>query len=266
MRRHPSGGVGAEPEETTLARASRVRPGSSERFVTTATRNGKSILVIEDETDLAEVVRYNVEREGYECRTAPDGLAALAELRRRRPDLVVLDRLLPGKSGDEVAAEIRRDPANSDLPIIMLTAKAEESDQLVGFALGADDYVTKPFSVKVLLARIGALLRRTEPVAEPSNKLVAGPISLDVDRHEVVVSGRTVSLTSMEFGILKALLGASGRVLDREQLIDAVLGPTVAITDRTIDVHIAAMRRKLGNAAGWIQTIRGVGYTVRPPA
>ena len=240
-------------------------PWLSGSSVTIATQNGKSILVIEDETDLAEVVRYNVEREGYECRTASDGNAALAELRRRRPDLVVLDRLLPGKSGDEVAAEIRRDPANSSVPIIMLTAKAEESDQLVGFALGADDYVTKPFSVKVLLTRIGALLRRTGPVPEPSSNLRAGPISLDVARHEVVVSGRTVSLTSMEFGILKALLGASGRVLDREQLIDAVLGPTVAITDRTVDVHIAAIRRKLGNAAEWIQTIRGVGYTIRPP-
>ena len=226
---------------------------------------GKAILVVEDEADLAELLQYNLEGEGYHCRRVGDGDSALAEVRRQPPDLIVLDRMLPGRSGDEVASQLRRDPHSAAVPIIMLTAKAEEADELVGFALGADDYITKPFSMKRLLARVAAMLRRSKIRGGEAEVLSAGPIALDESRHHVTVDGTPISLTVTEFRILKTLMRWSGRVLNREQLIDAVLGPTVAVTDRTIDVHIAAVRKKLIPAAGWIQTVRGVGYTFRPP-
>jgi two-component system phosphate regulon response regulator PhoB len=227
---------------------------------------GKAILIVEDESDLADALSYQLEREGYRCRRARDGETALAEVRRARPDLIVLDRMLPKLSGDEIAVRLRRDPPTADIPIIMLTAKAEDADELVGFALGADDYVRKPFSIKLLLARIAALLRRERPARQESEVLSAGPVVLDRGRHEVRVEGRAVRLTATEFRILAALMGAGGRVLDRGRLIDAVLGPNVAVTDRTMDVHIAALRKKLRTAAVCVQTVRGVGYTFRVPA
>ena len=226
----------------------------------------QSILVVEDEIDLAETVRYNLEREGFACRWAADGVAAIEEVRRQRPDLVILDRMLPRKSGDEVATTILRERDTASIPIIMLTAKAEEADQLVGFALGAVDYVTKPFSMKVLVARVRSVLRRAETGKLEKDVLQAGPIVLDSERFEVTVDSTPVSVTATEFRILKTLMQAEGRVLDRTQLIDSVLGTAVAVTDRTIDVHIAGLRKKLGEiAAAWVQTIRGVGYTFREP-
>ena len=226
----------------------------------------KSILIVEDEHDLAEVLMYHLQREGYQCRRAADGQAALAEVQRAVPDLIVLDRMLPKLSGDEVAARVRRDARSARVPIIMLTAKAEDTDELIGFALGADDYVRKPFSVKLLLARVAAMLRREQTTTDPRDVLSGGIVTLNRARHEVVVDGESVSLTATEFRILAALMSAGGRVLDRGQLIDAVLGPNVAVTDRTMDVHIAALRKKLGQAAAYIQTIRGVGYSFRVPA
>ncbi len=227
----------------------------------------QSILVVEDETDLAEMVRYNLEREGFACRVAGDGVAAIEEVRRQQPDLVILDRMLPRKSGDEVANAILRERETADVPIIMLTAKAEESDQLVGFALGAVDYVTKPFSMKILVARVRSALRKSAAGGESKKEVLqAGPIVLNSERFEVTVGGEPVAVTATEFRILKTLMQGEGRVLDRTQLIDSVLGPTVAVTDRTIDVHIAGLRKKLGeSAAAWVQTIRGVGYTFREP-
>ena len=226
-----------------------------------------SILVVEDEADLSKMLRYHLTKEGYTCRCVGDGVNAIREARREPPDLIILDRLLPEKSGDAVASELQREPRTARIPIIMLTAKAEESDQLVGFALGAADYVTKPFSIKVLLARIAAALRRPSPLDMVDQVLTAGPITLDASRHLVTVHGAPVSLTTTEFRILKTLISSGERVLDRAQLIDAVLGPTVAVTDRTIDVHIAGLRRKLGkDGAAWVQTIRGVGYTARAPS
>jgi two-component system phosphate regulon response regulator PhoB len=227
--------------------------------------SAKAILIVEDESDLADALSYHLEREGYRCRRARDGEVALAEVRRARPDLIVLDRMLPKLPGDEVAVRLRRDPRTADIPIIMLTAKAEDADELVGFALGADDYVRKPFSIKLLLARIAAMLRRDHAARQESEVLSAGPVVLDRGRHEVAVAGRSVTLTATEFRILAALMGAGGRVLDRGRLIDAVLGPNVAVTDRTMDVHIAALRRKLGTAAACVRTVRGVGYTFRVP-
>jgi DNA-binding response OmpR family regulator len=230
-----------------------------------------SILLVEDETDLAELICYNLRREGYECRHATAGDAAMAEVRRQQPDLILLDRMLPDRPGDEVASQIRRDPQTSSIPIIMLTAKSEETDQLVGFALGADDYITKPFSMKLLTARVSAILRRRREQAEEGNILTHGPIVLDRDRHEITVSGSPAHLTATEFRLLAALMSARGRVLDRTRLMDKILGPGTVVTDRTIDVHVTGLRKKLAaadpdaQAAGWVHTVRGVGYAFREP-
>lgn len=230
------------------------------------TQGNRTILVVEDETDLADMIALNLQREGYTCVCATDGDAGLAEIKRRRPDLILLDRMLPRRSGDDLAAQLKRDPATAGIPILMLTAKGEETDELVGFALGADDYVIKPFSMKVLLARIATVLRRVCPGEGEGSVLAVGPVVVDEARREVTVEGERVMLTAMEFGILKALVSAGGRVLSRDRLIDAVLGPGVAVTDRTVDVHIASLRKKVGGASAWVQTVRGAGYTFREPA
>lgn len=225
----------------------------------------KSILIVEDESDLADMISLHLERDGYLCRRQADGNSALAEAQRDPPDLILLDRMLPRMSGDEIVVRLKRDARTADVPIIMITAKAEESEELVGFALGADDYVHKPFSMKLLLARVAAVLRRKEFAEQPGERLAGGPVTLDRGRHEVTVDGLSIPLTATEFRVLAALMAARGRVLDRDHLIDTVLGSGVAVTNRTIDVHIAALRKKLGQAASWIQTIRGVGYTFREP-
>jgi two-component system phosphate regulon response regulator PhoB len=223
----------------------------------------RTILVVEDETDLADLLRHNLEREGYRCRSAANGEDGLAEARRDPPDVLILDRMLPRMSGDQVISKLRREPKTANIPILMLTAKAEESDELVGFALGADDYVTKPFSMKRLLARVEALLRRAATSSSQPDVVNVGPITLDRDRHEATLDGKAIMLTATEFGILWELAAARGRVLSRDQLIDAVLGSSAVVTDRTIDVHVAALRKKLGRAAALIQTIRGIGYALR---
>jgi len=226
---------------------------------------GKTILVVEDEGDAAELLRYSLEKDGYDVRRAPDGHTALVEARRNMPDLILLDRMLPGVPGDEVAAQLKRDPRTARIPIIMLTAKADETDELVGFALGADDYITKPFSMKLLLARIVAVFRRADATDEEPEVVSDGPVMLDRGRHQVTVEGEVALLTATEFRLLAVLMSARGRVLDRAQLVERVMGSDVAVTDRTIDVHITALRKKLKSGAAWIQTIRGVGYTFRSP-
>lgn len=225
----------------------------------------KTILVVEDETDLADVLSFQLKREGFRCRVVHDGASAIAEIERNPPDLVVLDRMLPKRSGDEVAMKIKSDNRSKHIPIIMVTAKVEETDELVGFAIGADDYIRKPFSPKLLVARIQAVLRRQENFGKTPEVLSAGPLVLDRARHLVTHEGEPVHLTSTEFRVLATLMGAQGRVLSREQVIDAVLGYGVPVTLRTIDVHVAALRKKIGDAAGWIQTVRGVGYVFRAP-
>ncbi len=224
-----------------------------------------SILIVEDETDLADLLRFNLEREGYVCRSVTAGDAALAEIRRDAPQLVLLDRMLPGLSGDEVVARLKGDPRTAAIPVIVLTAKVDETDQLAGFALGADDYVTKPFSMKVLIARVAAVLRRSDAPVREDDELCIGPVRLVPSFHEVTVEGRPVSLTATEFRLLQALMAARGRVLDRAQLINAAWGSDVVVTDRTIDVHVLALRKKLGSAADLIRTVRGVGYAFRQP-
>jgi DNA-binding response OmpR family regulator len=226
---------------------------------------GKSILIVEDEADLAELLRFNLERDGYGCRCVLDGKAALTEVERSLPDMILLDRMLPGLSGDEVLAHLKREPRTAAIPTVMLTAKAEEADALVGFAMGADDYVTKPFSMRVLLARIAAIFRRIDAQDVSEHVLSAGAIRLDIDRHDLAVEGKSAAVTATEFRIVRALMVARGRVLSRAQLIDAVLGSEAVVTDRTIDVHITAIRKKLGPAGAWIHTVRGVGYALREP-
>lgn len=226
------------------------------------------ILVVEDEADLAEMLRFNLARNGYACEVAGGGDEALACMARMRPDLVLLDRMLPGLSGDEVLSRMTREAALADTPVVMLTAKTEEADQLVGFALGATDYVSKPFSMKVLLARIAAILRRSaSPERETDSEgLTVGPVTVCLSRHEALLDNTPLRLTATEFRILAALMRAGGRVLSRAQLLDSAFGVGVVVTDRTVDVHITALRKKLGDGAGWVHTVRGVGYAFREPA
>ncbi|MFQ5461487.1 MAG: response regulator [Phycisphaerae bacterium] len=228
----------------------------------------KIILVVEDEADLRELIGFNLEREGFQCRKVADGDEALAAIAKTPPHLVILDRMLPNTSGDEVLARLRRNPQTAAMPVLMLTAKADESDELVGFAMGADDYVTKPFSMKALIARVGAMLRRYREMTPDGGKdpLSSGPVVLDAERHSVTVDGKPIALTATEFRLLKAVMSAGGRLRSREQLIDVALGPNVAVVDRTIDVHIAALRKKLGPAAKWVHTVRGSGYLWRSPS
>lgn len=229
------------------------------------TSSALRVLVVEDEPDLAAAICFQLERAGYRARAVHEGRAALAAVLGEPPDLIVLDRMLPGLSGDELLAKLRRTDHTRHVPVIMLTAKVEETDEIVGFALGADDYIRKPVSMPVLLAHVEAVLRRAAGRPEPDERIETGPVVLDRGRHEVWVEGRSVSLRSTEFRILAALMEARGRVLERDRIIDAAIGPHVAVTPRTVDVHVAALRRKLGPAGAWIRTIRGVGYAFREP-
>lgn len=232
----------------------------------------KSILIVEDEPDIAKLIAMNLRQEGYCCVGVQDGRSALAQVERQIPDLIILDRmLLPGFSGDEVLRRLKQNPRTAAIPVLIMTAKGEEADELVGFSLGADDYMVKPVKAKLLLARVAALLRRAEGWGEDPEVLALGPIVVDSGRHEVAVFGRPVQVTATEFRLMQALMAANGRVLSRNSLIDKVLGDNAVVTDRTIDVHITGLRRKLTLAGGdadasrWIQTIRGVGYTFRAP-
>jgi phosphate regulon transcriptional regulator PhoB len=226
-----------------------------------------TVLVVDDERDIVELVRYHLEKEGFRCLVAADGGAALRLAREAGPDVLVLDRMLPGLDGLEVTRQLRRDAATARLPIIMLTARADEVDRVVGLEVGADDYVVKPFSPRELVARVRALLRRTgEPPAKTVTRM--GVMTVDEGRHQVAVDGRAVELTAKEFGLLVALLRAGGRVLSREQLLDAVWGYANAaeIESRTVDVHIRRLREKLGAAARHIVTVKGAGYRVEDDA
>jgi DNA-binding response OmpR family regulator len=226
------------------------------------------ILVVEDEPDLQELVRHNLARERYDVVTAGDGETALRETRRRVPDLVVLDLMLPGIDGLEVCRRLKSDPRTGSVPIVMLTAKGEETDVVVGLTLGADDYVTKPFSMKILMARLSTVLRRAEVTGggggEPDAQLIkAGPLTIDTSKHEITVNTEPVKLTLTEFKLLTALAQARGRVLTRDQLMDKAMGADVFVTDRAIDVHVTAIRKKLGAAHWLVHTVRGVGYRLQ---
>lgn len=220
------------------------------------------IMIVEDERDMADLVATRLRREGHEVDVAHDGAEGLERILSQPPDLVLLDIMLPGMSGTDVARALRDDPRTAGLPIIMLTAKSEESDIVVGLKFGADDYVTKPFSMSVLVARIDAVLRRaaSSPASPAKGVLKVGALVIDQQRYTVEVNGEAVALTLTEFKLLAALAAAKGRVLTRDRLMDQAIGLDAVVTDRTIDVHMTALRRKLGQARECIRTVRGVGY------
>ena len=228
--------------------------------------NKGTILVIDDEKDLIELVRYNLEKEGYDAIAASDGQTGLEIAQRHKLDLIVLDLMMPGMDGLEVCRRLRSDPRTGRIPLIMLTAKATEADRIVGLELGADDYITKPFSPRELVARVKAILRRTASHAEPEQVIRHGDLLIDVVRHEVKFDGKPITLTATEFRILHFLASRPGRVLSRDDIIDAALGRDANVFDRTIDVHITAIRRKLGRGSDQIETIRGFGYKFRDTA
>ncbi|MHC5021252.1 MAG: response regulator [Planctomycetota bacterium] len=221
-----------------------------------------SIVVIEDEPDILEVLAYNLAREGFEVREAEDGEAGLALVRKHRPALVLLDLMLPGRDGLDVCRELKAAPVTADIPIIMVTAKGEESDVVLGLGLGADDYVTKPFSPKELIARVRAVLRRgpERAAGDATERIVRDGVVLEPARHTVTIDGADVRFTATEFRLLHFLAIHPGRVFTRDHLLSRVIGEHAVVIDRNIDVHIRAVRKKLGAHRALIETVRGVGY------
>jgi two-component system phosphate regulon response regulator PhoB len=219
----------------------------------------QTILVIEDEEDIRELLRYSLVRAGYDVATAADGNAGLAAT-ASNPALILLDLMLPGLSGLEVAKRLKAESATADIPIVMVTAKGDETDIVAGLDLGADDYVTKPFSVKVLLARVAAVLRRGEQIEEEPNRRTVAGLVLDLDRREAFVDGEPVEMTFSEFAILDALLRRRGAVMTRQQIVADIRGGEITVTDRSVDVHMTAIRKKLGVYGPRLLTVRGVGY------
>jgi DNA-binding response OmpR family regulator len=217
------------------------------------------ILIVEDEADLVDIISFNLTKAGYTTLQAFNGAEGLDLAMREHPDLLLLDLMLPKLGGMDVARRLRAEPATASIPIIMLTAKAEELDQLDGLTVGADDYITKPFSIPVLLARIEAVLRRTSPKDGASVIALAG-VSVNLDTYDVTVDDEPIQLTATEFKLLASLLQAGGRVLTRHELISRAMGAGVRITDRAVDVHLAAVRKKLGSQGKLINTVRSVGY------
>ncbi|MCI0642332.1 MAG: response regulator transcription factor [Gemmataceae bacterium] len=218
------------------------------------------VLIIEDERDMTSVLSYNLQREGYEVVVAYDGQEGLRKAQMQIPDLILLDLMLPKMDGLEVCRELRGGERTRTVPILMLTAKAEETDQVVGFTMGADDYVTKPFNVKVLMQRIKALLRRVEQSAEPSDVIEHLGVRIDRVRHKASIKGKDLDLTPTEFRLLECMLRQPGRAFTRPQLMDVAIGEGAIVLERTIDVHIKTLRRKLGGEQEFIETVRGVGY------
>jgi two-component system, OmpR family, alkaline phosphatase synthesis response regulator PhoP len=224
------------------------------------------ILVVDDEPDLVELVRHHLAREHYDVVTAADGETGLAEARRKLPDLVVLDLMLPGIDGLEVCRRLRSDPRTTHIPIVMLTAKGEESDAVIGLSQGADDYVRKPFGMKELVARIATRLRSADqraPGFELQKVARFGDLVVDSVKHEVLLGDQPVKLTVTEFKLLRHLVQNRGRAFTRNELLNAVLGQDAFVIDRNVDVHVATLRKKLGEYGAHIQTIRGLGYKFR---
>jgi len=224
--------------------------------------SGRKILIIEDESDVADLLTLNLRKAGFRISTAADGASGLQNARDDRPDFIVLDLMLPKMSGLEVCRILKSDTATSQIPILMLTAKAEEIDRIVGLEFGADDYVTKPFSPREVVLRIKAILRRAEGGAE-DERLSAGSIVIDPARHEVSVHGKRVNLTSLEFKLLRTLMQRRGRVQARDRLLNDVWGYESVIDTRTVDTHVRRLRKKLGKAADAIESVRGFGYRLR---
>ena len=222
---------------------------------------GRKILVIDDEADVTELVAYNLRAKGFEVETVNNPIGSVGAARSFLPDLVILDVMMPDLTGVQICRMFRADPKLKDVPVIFLTAKAEENDRIQGLETGADDYICKPFSTKELILRIQSILRRVhEPAAEEPRRLQVGQIVVDVDRHEASIGGRVVDLTATEFKLLKLLMERRGRVQTREHLLINVWNYETEIETRTVDTHVRRLREKLGSEADWIETIRGVGY------
>jgi len=225
----------------------------------------RTILVVEDEKEIQDLLAHYLRKEGFSPILASDGEAAIFKARKEKPDLILLDILLPKADGLEVLRAIRSDETIGRTPVVMLTAKGDETDRVVGLELGADDYIPKPFSPREVVARIKAILRRTRPAAEEPGQatLTCRELRMDVDRHEVRNQGKPVALTSKEFRILQALLSSSGRVLTREAILSKVWGEDTHVIDRTVDVHIAKLRQKIPFLVKAIETVKDVGYKLR---
>lgn len=221
---------------------------------------GKNLLIIEDDKDIAELLRVNLAKEGYRVVSTPTGEEGIDSARSQPPDLILLDLMLPGADGLEVCRTLKSDERTINIPIIMLTAKSEDIDVVTGLEVGADDYITKPFSPKVVVARIRNVMRRFKPPPEDNSKIEISGISIDQGRHEVMAGKKKVDLTPTEFGILLCLAKRPGWVFSRTQIVDAVRGDETIITDRAVDVQIAGLRKKLGKLGELIDTVRGIGY------
>ncbi len=223
------------------------------------------LLVVEDEPDISALVAYHLARDGYRVRTTADGREALEIIEREKPELVVLDLMLPGMSGLELLKALRSKPGLETLPVILLTARREEEDRIEGLRLGADDYVPKPFSPEELVLRVGAVLRRTKQPqqgGEDSTLLHVGSITVDTGATYVEVDGRPLDLTPTEYRLLLAMVERRGRVQSRDQLLEEVWDTSADVTTRTVDVHVQRLRKKLGDASKWIETVRGFGYRI----
>lgn len=218
------------------------------------------ILLIEDEEDIADLIKLQAELAGYKIVIEYDGLNGLRAVEREKPDLVILDIMLPGLNGLDVCRKIKSNVKTQDTPVIIISAKNEELDVVVGLELGADDYVSKPFSVKVLFSRVRAVLRRGKETEKSPKTITFGSFQLDVESYQLLKKGKPIPLTLSEFNILRRLLLSRGKVLSRDQLLDDIQGGEAYIVDRNIDVHIAALRKKLGANFTGIETVRGVGY------
>ena len=224
----------------------------------------QTVLIIEDEPDLQEILTYNLESIGYVVHVFDHGTRGLEAVQRLVPDIILLDVMLPGMDGLEICRHLRSNNATKRIPIVMLTAKSEEVDQLVGFQMGADDYVTKPFKMRVLIERIKSLLRRAnQPLDDDSQVLSSNGIVLDRLQFRVTIDGEFVTLTPTEFDLLWQLMEHPGRAYKRYDLMDAVMGDDTVVLERTIDVHIRALRKKLGGKADLIETVRGIGYRLK---
>ena len=224
------------------------------------------VLIIEDDRSLADVLAYNLKKEGHEVLVSRDGQDGLRQAQLKLPDFVILDLMLPVLDGLEVCRRLRADSATRDAIIIMLTAKAEESDQVVGLSMGADDYVTKPFSVKVLLEKLKAIERRRAACVDLTDVVTCQGITIDRRRHRALAGEQPLELTLSEFKLLETLVRQPGRAFTRNDLISAALGDDAIVLERTIDVHVKSLRAKLGPHGALIETVRGVGYRFREPA
>jgi len=234
-------------------------------------QGAQRVLVVEDEPDIAALIAYQLTREGYRVETAATGTEALGAVSREIPDLVVLDRMLPGLSGDEVLQALKGEASTKTVPVLVLTAKKEQEDRIEGLELGADDYLTKPFSPRELVLRVQAILRRMqEPAVESGGRILrAGPVSLDVNSHQVLLDGEEMNLTPTEFRLLRSLMERKGRTQSRQQLLERAWSVESHISDRiqtrTVDMHVRRLRAKLGYVGDWIETVRGFGYRFRIP-